>query len=187
VHSTPHARLALVWLLGALATTVLARGGEAAQATRAPLPALPAIGAVPEASASPRRTPEGDALRDGRRIDPNRASAAELMLLPGVGPKLAQAIVSQREQRGPFRDLQALRQVRGLGDKTLQKLRAFVTLGSEGLEHAAEAQRDVGGAQQLGAVDQQRGTHVEAADPAAREQVVEPDHQLPTRPQRHTR
>jgi competence ComEA-like helix-hairpin-helix protein len=53
-------------------------------------------------------------LRPGERIDLNRASAAELMRLPGVGAKRAQAIVSRRA-RGPFRTPAEVLAVKGLG------------------------------------------------------------------------
>ena len=59
------------------------------------------------------------------RINPNNASAAGLMLLPGVGPARAQAIISYREQfrqSGPgdlaFRDCNDLDNVKGIGPAT---------------------------------------------------------------------
>jgi competence protein ComEA len=53
-------------------------------------------------------------LRPGERIDLNRASAAELMRLPGVGAKRAEAIVARRA-RGPFRTPAEVLSVKGLG------------------------------------------------------------------------
>jgi Holliday junction DNA helicase RuvA len=47
---------------------------------------------------------------------------------PGVGPKLAQRIVEARGTR-PFRSADDLRRVKGIGPKTLEKVRPFVTLG----------------------------------------------------------
>lgn len=55
-------------------------------------------------------------LRPGERIDLNRASAAELMRLPGVGAKRAQAIVAHRVRR-PFRTPADVLAVKGLGSK----------------------------------------------------------------------
>ena len=63
-------------------------------------------------------------------IDVNRATAAELRRLPGIGPTLSQRIVETREQQ-PFRSVEELRRVRGIGAKTLEKLRPFVTVGEK--------------------------------------------------------
>ena len=51
---------------------------------------------------------------------------AELQRLPNVGPVLAQRIILARSER-PFRSLEDLRRVPGIGPKTLEKLRPFVT------------------------------------------------------------
>ena len=52
----------------------------------------------------------------------NRASAADLQRLPGVGPVLASRIVAQRDAQGPFHSLEDLARVRGLGPKTCARL-----------------------------------------------------------------
>jgi competence protein ComEA len=59
-------------------------------------------------------------------LDVNRASRAELMQLPGVGPALAERIESHRQARGPFRRIDDLRQVSGIGPATLERLRGFL-------------------------------------------------------------
>jgi len=63
-------------------------------------------------------------------IDVNTADAAELRKLPGIGPKLSQAIVDER-QRAPFKSVDDLHRVHGIGGKTLDKLRPYVTVSSE--------------------------------------------------------
>jgi competence protein ComEA len=62
-------------------------------------------------------------------IDVNRATAAELQRLPGVGPVLAARIIAYRDSAGPFRALSDLRQVPGIGPASLEKLRPHVRLG----------------------------------------------------------
>jgi competence protein ComEA len=66
------------------------------------------------------------ALRDARPLDLNTAVAADLELLPGVGPALAQRIVAYRSEHGAFADVDALGKVRGIGPKTLERLRPLV-------------------------------------------------------------
>jgi competence protein ComEA len=97
------------------------------------LAALAAQRAVPPAAAPvsvfpqrPAPKPELRALRDGERLDVNRASADELTLIPGIGPKLAARIVEERSRRGRFERLEDLRSVRGLGAKVWARVEPFV-------------------------------------------------------------
>jgi competence protein ComEA len=59
-------------------------------------------------------------------IDVNHASLTELQKLPGIGPKISQRIVDEREKR-LFTSVSELRRVPGIGPKTLEKLKPYVT------------------------------------------------------------
>lgn len=58
----------------------------------------------------------------------NTATAAELEQLPGIGPSLAARIVQYRQEHGPFRTVDALLLVSGIGPATLEKIRGLVTV-----------------------------------------------------------
>ena len=64
-------------------------------------------------------------------LDLNRATVQELDRLPGIGPVLAQRIVSEREKKS-FATVDDLRRVSGIGPKKLDAIRPLVTVG-EGL------------------------------------------------------
>ncbi|HHS97126.1 MAG TPA: ComEA family DNA-binding protein [Chloroflexi bacterium] len=66
------------------------------------------------------------------RIDLNTATAAELEALPHVGPALAQEIVAYREAYGPFRSVEDLLNVPGIGPSTLEEIRPWVEIGGSG-------------------------------------------------------
>ena len=66
-----------------------------------------------------------------QRLDINGASREQLLILPGIGPKKADAIIEWRNQNGPFTDVRQLTDVRGIGPKTLERLKAFVCVGRE--------------------------------------------------------
>lgn len=67
-------------------------------------------------------------------IDLNRASVDLLAELPGIGPAKASAIVERRRTAGPFRTVEELAEVRGIGPKTVERLRNRVTLTDTGIE-----------------------------------------------------
>jgi competence protein ComEA len=60
-------------------------------------------------------------------INVNTASQQELETLPGIGPKLAQAIIQERTN-SPFKSVDEVGRVPRIGDKTLEKLRPLITV-----------------------------------------------------------
>jgi competence protein ComEA len=68
-------------------------------------------------------------LGPNERIDLNRASATELMRLPGVGQQRAQAILTLRA-KSPFRKPEDVLAVKGLGPAWFAKVKGFVTVGA---------------------------------------------------------
>lgn len=62
-------------------------------------------------------------------IDINHAAAAELSLLPGIGPSVAAAIVADRTARGPFALVTDLERVRGIGPSTMEHIQPHITAG----------------------------------------------------------
>jgi competence protein ComEA len=75
---------------------------------------------------------EGDTVPGAPSADApvnlNTASAAQLDSLPGVGPATATAIINDRAEHGPFRSVDDLGRVRGIGDAKLDQLRKLVTV-----------------------------------------------------------
>ena len=77
---------------------------------------IPAPGASPVGAEQPPAAP----------VDVNRASAAELETLPGVGPATAAAIVAERDLNGPFASFDDLERVPGIGPAKLARLAGLV-------------------------------------------------------------
>lgn len=67
-------------------------------------------------------------LDPGERLDPNRADAAELDRLPGIGPALAEALVRHRREVGPFASPGDLEAVPGIGPKLSSRLAPLLDL-----------------------------------------------------------
>ena len=55
-------------------------------------------------------------------IDINRATLDDLITLPGIGPALAQRIIDYRSEHGPFRSVEELERVSGIGPQTVSGL-----------------------------------------------------------------
>jgi competence protein ComEA len=88
-----------------------------ALAAGAAAPALAAAPAAPKAAAS-----------EARPVDLNSADSAALESVPGIGKSLSQRILAFREKNGPFQSVDDLLKVQGVGEKSIQKLRPYLTV-----------------------------------------------------------
>jgi len=88
---------------------------------------LPLLGLLALLVATPALA-EKKPLGQGERIDLNSATAAELMRLPGVGRKRAEAIVATRDKR-PFRKADEVLRVKGLSQSWFSKVKGMLTVG----------------------------------------------------------
>nr|WP_161603248.1 helix-hairpin-helix domain-containing protein [Halalkalibacterium ligniniphilum] len=71
---------------------------------------------------------EASRIEQDGKVSINRASVEELQQLPGIGPAKAMAIVTFREENGPFEAIEELTQVSGIGAKSMEQLRELVSL-----------------------------------------------------------
>jgi competence protein ComEA len=92
---------------------------------------------APASAAQPRPSPAAQAARTGGAavVNINTASAAELDALPGIGAKTAARIVEYRQKNGPFKKIEELMNVRGVGEKNFLKLKAQITVSGAKTEH----------------------------------------------------
>ncbi|MGB9795714.1 ComEA family DNA-binding protein [Fervidobacterium gondwanense] len=63
-----------------------------------------------------------------RKIDINTAGIEELQKLPGIGPTKAQEIINYRTKNGPFRSIDEIMNVKGIGKKTFEKMKDMITI-----------------------------------------------------------
>jgi competence protein ComEA len=68
-------------------------------------------------------------------VNINTASASELDALPGIGAKTAALIVEYRQKNGPFKKLEDLMNVRGIGEKNFLKLKPQITIAAAKADH----------------------------------------------------
>jgi competence protein ComEA len=76
-----------------------------------------ARGATPQAPAS------------GEKVNINTAGVDELVALPGIGRAYAERIVEYRQKNGPFKRVEDILNVRGIGEKTFERIKEKLTLG----------------------------------------------------------
>ena len=111
-------------------STALMSRADSPEANPASSPTPPASEAIPPAAVAatddaPDRATPAPSLT--RLIKINTATASELELLPGIGPAMAARIITHRTEKGPFRSKSDLDQVRGVGEKTLERLLPLVS------------------------------------------------------------
>jgi competence protein ComEA len=85
----------------------------------------PVLAATQSAKGSPASAPAAPPM-----VNINTAAATELQALPGVGPATAARIIEYRQKNGPFKKLEELMNVRGMGEKTFLKLRPQLTIAA---------------------------------------------------------
>jgi competence protein ComEA len=73
-------------------------------------------------------------------VNINTASAADLEALPGIGAKTAARIVEYRQKNGPFKKVEELMNVRGVGEKNFLKLKPQLTIGTAKADHDRQPQ-----------------------------------------------
>lgn len=113
---------------GIAAVASVTPGVAAASSPGAPTSPVPsaAVPAQASATAAPAQSPAGTNSAKGL-IDINMASASRLDELPGIGPGKAKAIVEHRQEKGPFRTPEELKNVKGIGQKTYDGLKDRIT------------------------------------------------------------
>jgi len=123
------ARWVAVGVLGILAVACMA-----VAIARGPAVAVGVTGA--DAGAGGKADDVGVGVRERRvmpdathRIDINTATAAELDLLPGIGPALAKRVIEYRDEHGAFARVDDLILVRGIGPKHIDRIRVLVLAG----------------------------------------------------------
>ena len=112
-------------------------GSESAAATCGPDSAAPGPGGAgaagdegPAAESAGRAGEDrAEAVGSYRKIDLNAACLEELVLLPGIGPKKAEALLEWRGRNGRFKSIEDVLEVKGIGPGTLERLRPYATVG----------------------------------------------------------
>jgi competence ComEA-like helix-hairpin-helix protein len=72
-------------------------------------------------------------------VNINAATSKELQLVPGIGPSTAQKILQMRKSYGPFKSVDDLLAIRGLGPKGLEKMRKYLVAGKSNSKNVSPA------------------------------------------------
>lgn len=86
----------------------------------------PDLIAVPNTERSQDKTTKLVLSSKPALLNINTASAKELQTLPNIGERMAKRIIDYRTQNGNFASVDALQDVKGIGPKTIEKLRPFI-------------------------------------------------------------
>ncbi len=72
-------------------------------------------------------------------VDLNAASVGDLEGLPGIGRRTAERIVEHRQKNGPFKKIEELMNVKGIGEKSFLRLKPLITVAPPKTEKAGGA------------------------------------------------
>jgi competence protein ComEA len=97
--------------------------------------AAPSVSAQSKASGQASAKPQVTGT-----ININTASTAELERLPGIGAKTAGRVIEYRQKNGPFKKVEELMNVRGVGEKNFLKLKNQISVGAARAQHTAPQQ-----------------------------------------------
>jgi competence protein ComEA len=93
---------------------------------------IPAIGeegiSTPGTSGGAPMTTSGGTGQTQGKININKATESELQTLPGIGPAKAAAIIEYRNTSGPFKAVEDIKNISGIGDKTFEKLKDSIAV-----------------------------------------------------------
>lgn len=133
LNTAERAAIALSAVLLSLMALRCCSASAAGQALRPSAPAT-AARAVPSEPAEAHSAPPDEPAEEtdaspALPLDLNAASLEELTALPGIGPARARAILEWREESGPFRYVEDLIQVPGIGEGIFAGLEGYVTVG----------------------------------------------------------
>ena len=78
--------------------------------------------------------PAGTYLEESRIINLNTATKSRLISLPGIGPAIADRILLHRRNYGDFNSVEDLIHVKGIGNKSIEKLKGLITVADTGGE-----------------------------------------------------
>lgn len=81
------------------------------------------VAGVAVAAPAAESTNKADSLAP---VDLNQATLEELVEIPGIGPTMAQRILDWRDEHGPFERVDDLLKVKGIGEKSFEKLKPYV-------------------------------------------------------------
>jgi comEA protein len=64
----------------------------------------------------------------GDKVNINTASKEALSGLTGIGPVIAERIIEYRDKNGPFKNKEEITKIKGIGEKTFQKIKDFIAI-----------------------------------------------------------
>jgi len=76
------------------------------------------------------RPPVAATMVSTETINLNTATAAQIATLPGIGPKTADLVVQYRTKNGPFKKIEEVMNVRGIGEKSFLKIKDRLTVAA---------------------------------------------------------
>jgi competence protein ComEA len=98
-----------------------------------------ALAGVMSRPAAVQTASQAPQAKTAETVNINTATPAQLEVLPGIGARTAARIVEYRQKNGPFKKIEDLMNVRGVGEKSFLRIKTLLTVGPARQERPAQA------------------------------------------------
>jgi competence protein ComEA len=92
------------------------------------------VGSAPAHAQRATRPPAAGSTAPAAVVNLNTATAAQIATLPGIGPKTAELVVQYRQKNGPFKKIEEIMNVKGIGEKSFLRIKDRLTVAAEKAE-----------------------------------------------------
>jgi competence protein ComEA len=89
------------------------------------------MAAQPQAHAAAQAKANAPAVKPAAVINLNTATQRDLETLPGIGAATAARIIEYRKQKGPFKKIEELMNVQGIGEKSFLRIKSQITVAAK--------------------------------------------------------
>jgi competence protein ComEA len=92
------------------------------------------VGSAPANAQRTTKPPAAGSAVPATLVNLNSATATQIATLPGIGQKTAELVVQYRQKNGPFKKIEEIMNVKGIGEKSFLRIKDRLTVAADKAE-----------------------------------------------------